>query len=203
MLRGQCTIIFIQSESKIEINNDTHRCLEQERSLVEPGAVEPATSCISGSRHPPATMDDVSQQCNGTTEIRSNIMTFSVRISLATIRHLSQYRTVNQIKEVFYFWLTLPHPQLQQCTIWHQTTMQNGNQSKHHQYKAGCIYQSDMTHAFLQRSMLEDNNGRARIGKIECVMRLDSWDLLHLFSMSMTFYTNLYKQKYSYEQMTV
>lgn len=110
VLRGQCTIIFIQSESKIEINNDTHRCLEQERSLVEPGAVEPATSCISGSRHPPATMDDVSQQCNGTTEIRSNIMTFSVRISLATIRHLSQCRTVNQIEEVFYFWLTLPHP---------------------------------------------------------------------------------------------
>lgn len=110
VLRGQCTIIFIQSESKIEINNDTHRCLEQERSLVEPGAVEPATSCISGSRHPPATMGDVSQQCNGTNEMRSNIMTFSVRISLATIRHLSQCRTVNQIKEVFYFWLTLPHP---------------------------------------------------------------------------------------------
>lgn len=65
MLRGQCTIMFIQSESKIEISNGTHMCLEHERRLVEPGAVEPATSCISGSRHPPATMDDVSQQCTG------------------------------------------------------------------------------------------------------------------------------------------
>lgn len=110
VLRGQCTIIFIQSESKIEINNDTHRCLEQERSLVEPGAVEPATSCISGSRHPPATMGDVSQQCNGTTEIRRNIMTFSVRISLATIRHLSQCRIVYEINEVFHFWFTILHP---------------------------------------------------------------------------------------------
>lgn len=126
MLRGQCTIIFIQSESKIEINNDTHRCLEQERSLVELGAVEPATSCISGSRHPPATMDDVSQQCNGTTEIRSNIMTFSVWISLATIRHLSQYRTVNQIKEVFYFWLTFPPPH--QTTMYYMTSDNNAKQ---------------------------------------------------------------------------
>lgn len=128
VLRGQCTIIFIQSESKIEISNDTHRCLEQERSLVEPGAVEPATSCISGSRHPPATMDDVSQQCNGTTEIRSNIMTVSVRISLATIR-LSQCRTVNQNKEVHILFLAhitpLPPPP---TTIYYMTSDNNSKQ---------------------------------------------------------------------------
>lgn len=87
VLRGQWTLIFIQSESKIELNNDTHRCLEQERSLVEPGAIEPATSCISGSRHPPATMYDVSQQCNDKTKVRINI---AIWLPLATVRHLNQ-----------------------------------------------------------------------------------------------------------------
>lgn len=107
VLRGQCTIIFIQSESKIEISNGTHRCLEHERRLVEPGAVEPATSCISGSRHPPATMDDVSQQCTGKTKIRNDIMAIAVRLPFATIRHLSQCWILNQSKEIFYFLLRL------------------------------------------------------------------------------------------------
>lgn len=110
VLRGQCTIMFIQSESKIEISNGTHRCLEHERRLVEPGAVEPATSCISGSRHPPATMDDVSQQCTGKTKIRKDIMAIAyifVRLPFATIRHLSQCWILNQSKDILYFLLRL------------------------------------------------------------------------------------------------